>query len=371
MLFFSLENFAKWLYEQLKAHTYTQTVILVDENTKKHCLPILLKYLSEHSSKDTQTPSFPIIEIKSGEKNKTLKTCEKIWRQFTDLNLDRKALLINLGGGVLGDMGGFCAATYKRGIDFIQIPTTLLAQVDASVGGKLGIDFGNFKNQIGVFCEPKAVFIEVDFLKTLPQKQIHSGFAEIIKHCLIADKMMFEEISKQNINEISPKSQAEYFQKIISHSVNIKKNIVLEDFKEQGIRQILNFGHTIGHAIESYFFMTKPEKKWLLHGEAVAAGMFMESYISWKLGKISKENFEKIAIFLKKNYAKIELNADAYPIILENMAQDKKNTSKNINCVLLEDIGKASFGNIITENMIIEALDYYNSTYAKSIKNHP
>lgn len=367
MLFFSLKNFATWFYEQFSAHTYTQIVILVDENTKKHCLPILLKSLSEYSSKDVSKdasehisqPLFPIIEIKSGEKNKTIKTCEKIWQQLTNLNLDRKALLINLGGGVLGDMGGFCAATYKRGIDFVQIPTTLLAQVDASIGGKLGVDFGNFKNQIGVFCQPKAVFIDVEFLKTLPQKQIQSGFAEIIKHCLIADKMMFEELSKQKIKEISPKNSAQYLQRIISHSVNIKKNIVLEDFKEQGIRQLLNFGHTLGHAIESYFFLSKSAKNYLLHGEAIAAGMLLESYISWKLGKISEETFEKIAIFLRENYTTIKIDASAYPIILENVAQDKKNTSKNVNCVLLEDIGKASFGNIITENMIIEALDYY------------
>ena len=363
MLLFSLKDFATWLNEQFLAHKYTQTVILVDENTKKHCLPILLKYLSEYSPKDasndSKQPVFPIIEIKSGEKNKTLKTCEKIWKQLTDLNLDRKALLINLGGGVLGDMGGFCAATYKRGIDFIQIPTTLLAQVDASIGGKLGIDFGNFKNQIGVFCEPKAVFIDVEFLKTLPQRQIQSGFAEIIKHCLIADKAMFKELSKQKINTISPKNATQYFLKIISHSVSIKKKIVSEDFKEQGIRQILNFGHTIGHAIESYFFITQPKINFLLHGEAVAAGMLLESHISWKLGKISEKDFEEIAVFLKENYSKIKFSDDAYPIILENMAQDKKNTSKNINCVLLEGIGKASFRNIITENMIIEALDYY------------
>lgn len=325
----------------LKGKQYSAICILVDENTEKHCFPLLSSLF----------PNPNIIQIPSGEDKKTLSTCEKIWQKMTDLQLDRKALMINLGGGVIGDMGGFCAATYKRGIDFIQIPTTLLSQVDASVGGKLGIDFNSFKNHIGVFQEPKAVFIDTAFLKTLPVEELRSGFAEIIKHCLIADKAKWETIkaipfAKQN------------WQDLAAHSVRIKANVVEEDPKENGLRKILNFGHTIGHAIESYF-LEIPDKR-LLHGEAIAIGMITESFLAWKKGFISESECEEIKKFLISVYGKVEIFEFDIEKIIPLTLQDKKNENRKIQASLLEKIGKANFNIPINSNEIKEAIKYYN-----------
>ncbi|HEY8400693.1 MAG TPA: 3-dehydroquinate synthase family protein, partial [Cytophagaceae bacterium] len=256
------------LKEFLQGKQYSSVCVIADENTEKHCFPLLLPALQKYH----------LITIPSGEENKTLSTCERIWKGMTDQQLDRKAVVINLGGGVIGDMGGFCASTYKRGIDFIQIPTTLLSQVDASVGGKLGVDFFSYKNHIGVFKEPAAVFINADFLKTLDPAELRSGFAEIIKHCLIADKTKWEEISRKSLAE-------QNWEDLIAHSVEIKSKVTTADPTEQGLRKILNFGHTIGHAIESYYLTIKDKK--LLHGEAIAIGMVAESYIAEKRGFIS------------------------------------------------------------------------------------
>ncbi len=242
----------------LRANSYTKIQVIVDENTFKYCYPSIKPFLEKHN----------IIKIKSGESQKNLETCQKIWQAMTDNELDRHSIVINLGGGVIGDMGGFCASTYKRGIDFIQIPTTLLSQVDASVGGKLGIDFQGLKNHIGVFQIPNAVLIDADFLKTLSYNELRSGFAEVIKHCLIMDGKKWDEIRRKDFEE-------QELEDLIAHSVNIKQHIVEADPTEKGLRKILNFGHTLGHAIETYF-LGKP-KLHLLHGEAIAAGMICEA----------------------------------------------------------------------------------------------
>src|SRR6185437_15208573 len=188
---FLSKDISDTLSTYLKGKQYSEICVLVDENTEQNCFPLI----------SSVVPKAHIIHIKSGEELKNLTTCEQICKQMTDLHLDRKALMINLGGGVIGDMGGFCAATYKRGIDFVQIPTTLLSQVDASVGGKLGIDFYSFKNHIGIFKEPKAVFVNTNFLKTLSKAELRSGFAEVIKHCLIADKAKWDEIRQKGLDE--------------------------------------------------------------------------------------------------------------------------------------------------------------------------
>ena len=233
------DNYSIWLggnsLSKLDISGYSKVAILVDENTKRDCLPKLPQF---------ENPI--IIEIKSGEENKNINTCNFIWEQLTAQHFDRNSLLINLGGGVIGDMGGFAASTYKRGIDFIQIPTTLLAMVDASVGGKLGVDFNGLKNQIGLFNNPESVLIFPEFLETLPENQLKSGFAEVVKHALISDKNLWEELTSTTFDKLN-------WEAIILTSIQIKNNIILSDPFEKGNRKKLNFGHTFGHAVESYY----------------------------------------------------------------------------------------------------------------------
>ncbi len=333
---------------------YPKVLILVDENTALHCYPLIQKYLPTHH----------LIEIKSGEEQKNLITCEKIWQVMTELETDRKSLLLNLGGGVIGDMGGFCAATFKRGIDFIQIPTTLLSQVDASVGGKLGIDFQGFKNHIGVFELPKAVWINPDFLKTLPVRELLSGYAEIIKHCLIADPDKWLYLI-QNLDTSEKIISHRDWQEIILHSIEIKSTIVDKDPRESGLRKILNFGHTIGHAIESYF-LNIPDKK-LLHGEAIAIGLFCEAYLSYKKNKLPLNELESIISYLSKIYIKINLqNTDISEIIYLTL-QDKKNQNNTIQTILLEAIGEPVYDQIINFEEIEAAIQYYQQFITNKI----
>jgi len=328
------------LEEYLQAHSYSKVAVIVDENSYEHCLPIVKPLLAEAT----------IIQIQSGEENKTLTTCEYIWNALTEAQFDRKGLVINLGGGVIGDMGGFCASTYKRGIDFIQIPTTLLSQVDASVGGKLGIDFHSFKNHIGLFREPNAVLIDSVFLKTLPQNEIRSGFAEIIKHCLIADGDEWQNIKSAAYQEIN-------WSERVPHSVGIKAQVVAEDPEEKGWRKVLNFGHTIGHGIESHY-LTIPGKK-LLHGEAIAIGMITEAYISLQRGYLSEEDLNEISQYILSVYGKVTLEDGLIDAVLPTILQDKKNEGKTINCTLLESIGKGIVNIPITKEEIADSLAYY------------
>jgi len=327
---------------------YSTVCVLVDENTKKHCLPLIADLFATEN----------IIEIKSGEKEKTLNTCSAIWTQMTELSLDRKALLVNLGGGVIGDMGGFCASTYKRGIDFIQIPTTLLSQVDASVGGKLGIDFTDahenvFKNHIGVFNVPVAVIIDPTFLKTLDAKELRSGYAEIIKHCLIADKSKWNEIKTT-----TDLSKLDWLT-LAKHSVSIKEKITIEDPLERGLRKILNFGHTVGHAIESHFLFI-PHKR-LLHGEAIAAGMICESWLSVQKGFITTEEHKEIENYILSVYGKTSILHTEIDLIVPLTIQDKKNENGAIQFSLLEKVGTANFNISLTKEEITASLHYYAS----------
>ncbi len=258
-------------------------------------------------------------------------------------------MIINLGGGVTGDMGGFCASTYKRGIRFINIPTTLLSQVDASVGGKLGIDFNGFKNHIGVFNEPEAVLISDQFLKTLPQTELRSGYAEVIKHGLISDEnyfrsLLFEDWEQQD------------WEKIIKKSVSIKKEVVLQDPKESGLRKILNFGHTIGHALESHYL---DSKKHLLHGEAIAIGMICEAYLSHQKTNLPQEHLSEISDSLLRIYGKLEIDENEIPEIIRLCSQDKKNEGTVLNFSLLAKIGSCGFNIPVSTAEIRAAIDYY------------
>lgn len=332
-------SIAVLLPEYLKDKENSQIIVLADNHTKKYCYPLIKGLL----------PSHKLITIKSGEENKTLETCSQIWQAMTNEKLDRHALMINLGGGVIGDMGGFCAATYKRGIDFIQIPTTLLSQVDASVGGKLGIDFNGFKNHIGVFQLPNSVLIDPDFLKTLPFTELRSGFAEIIKHCLIQDGEKWKEISKIDLED-------QNLPELIAHSVAIKQNVVAQDPTEKGLRKILNFGHTLGHAIETYFLET-PNK--LLHGEAIAAGMISESYMAWKLGMIDENTLNSIEEYLFSIYGKCSLSKEDIPAIVALTLQDKKNKGKAVRFSLITSAGTCRYDIICNSKQMTESLRYY------------
>jgi 3-dehydroquinate synthase len=336
------ENVSSDLAKLLSEISYSQLFLLVDQNTATHCLPKI---------KSIIPPETHLMTIQPGEKNKTLQTCSEIWASMTDAQLDRKALFLNLGGGVVGDMGGFCASIYKRGIRFINLPTTLLSQVDASVGGKLGVDFNGLKNHLGVFNQPETILIAPEFLKTLPQKELRSGYAEIIKHGLIRDKAYFESLSFNSWPDSN-------WKKLILQSVEIKKSVVEEDPKEAGLRKILNFGHTIGHAIET-FYLDGP--KHLLHGEAIAAGMICEAYLSRKKLSLSQTELEKIQSAFLQVFGKILISAEDTSPILDYCLQDKKNEASTLLFSLLNSIGDCTFNIPITREEILESIQYYQS----------
>ena len=302
---------------------YSKVAILVDENTKRDCL-----------NKLSKADNSIIIEIKSGEKNKNISTCNFIWQELTNHNFDRNSLLINLGGGVIGDMGGFCASTYKRGIDFIQIPTTLLAMTDASIGGKLGIDFLGLKNQIGLFINPKSVLIYPDFLETLPLDQLKSGFVEVLKHALISDKNLWNKILNTPFEELN-------WNNLISLSVEIKNKIILSDSREKGERKKLNFGHTFGHAIESFYLQKDTP---ILHGQAIALGILIEA----KMSNLSELEKVEITAFILSNF-RLPHNPTKNQL-LKFMRNDKKNLDEKINFTLLDGIGNCSLDNLFSED---------------------
>ena len=290
-----------------------------------------------------------ILEIQSGEENKHIQTCLQIWEDLSNLDGDRKSLLINLGGGVLTDMGGFVASTFKRGIDFINIPTTLLAMVDASIGGKTGVDLGSLKNQIGVINQPQMVLIFPEFLTTLDPRQIKSGYAEMLKHGLIKDKDYWGDLTKKsNFTDAS----------CIQRSIAIKNDVVLQDPTEQGLRKILNFGHTLGHAIESYC-LENHDRKTLLHGEAIAIGMILEGYLSHELRGLSKLSLDEIKKSFLRFFDKVDFTEDDIDSILQLLKYDKKNSHGNVNFVLLQAIGEAVIDIEVPEELFQKAFAYY------------
>ena len=323
----------------------TQLLILVDENTHEFCLPILLGNL------ETEIP-FEIIEIEAGEEMKTLETAAQLWEILTEFKTDRKALMINLGGGVITDMGGFVASTYKRGIKFINIPTTLLGMCDASIGGKTGIDHQFLKNIIGTFAEPEEIFVYPDFLKTLPFAQLCSGFAEMLKHGLIADKKHWQDL--KNLPELQPENIFPF----IETSMKIKENVVLEDFREENIRKTLNFGHTIGHALESLFLKNSTP---ILHGEAVALGMICETQLSFLQNLLSAEETEEIIAGILKFFPTISIAQFNDNEIVDLMKNDKKNAAGSIKFSLLTSIGKSTFDVSVLPEKIIQALNFYKN----------
>ena len=339
---YTQESASKTLADLLLKGNYSQIAVLTDENTNEHCLPKI---------KGVLPASSVFIQVKSGEENKNISSCTHIWEALTEAGFDRKGLLINLGGGVLTDMGGFCAATYKRGIRFINIPTTLLSQVDASVGGKLGIDFMSYKNHIGLFQDAEAVLIDPDFLETLSFRELRSGYAEVVKHALIADKGHWQSLLQKDW-------QQQNWRNIIVHSVAIKHEITTADPTEKGLRKVLNYGHTIGHAIESYFLEQTDQK--LLHGEAIAIGMICESYLSQLKSGLAEDAVKEICHYIASVWPTEEIPAETFNTITSLALQDKKNEQGIINCTLLAGLGEAVINIPISRQDIQDSMLWYN-----------
>ena len=331
------------LDETIGSNQYTSIFVLTDSNTKRHCLPLFDNHFQH---------AYTLLTMEAGETNKHLATCEDLWASLSEQGADRTSLLINLGGGVVTDLGGFVACTYKRGIDFINIPTSLLAMVDASVGGKTGVDFQGLKNQIGIIKEPAFVVIDDVFLQTLPQDERRSGYAEMLKHGLIADADYFSLLSSKSI-DISDQMNEH-----ILHSVSIKSQVVTEDPFEQGLRKILNYGHTLGHAIETHF-LEHPTKKRLLHGEAIAIGMIMEAELSCRTTNLTVEHRDQIKTVFSSIYAPVSFAESDVIAIKGLLKHDKKNQSDQVRFVLLQAIGKPVIDCLVTEEDINAAFQFY------------
>lgn len=340
-------HFNEIAYKALNFHLgqsgYSKVFILTDENTHKYCLPNFTSAITVACECET-------IEIEAGEIHKNIQTCTRVWEVLSELNADRKSLMVNLGGGVVTDLGGFVASTFKRGIDFVNVPTSLLSMVDASVGGKTGVDLGSIKNQIGVINQPKMVLILPDFLKTLDERQLQSGYAEMLKHGLIQNRDYW--------NEIKKKKGFDAMDQAIYTSVQIKNKVVLQDPTEQNIRKSLNFGHTLGHAIES-FFLESDAHELLLHGEAIAVGMVLEAYLSHKLTGLSISDLDDIKENFLARYDKVDFDGIDLGQLLNLLKFDKKNSYGNINFVLLEDIGTTVIDVQVPDQLLLEAFAYY------------
>ena len=333
-------NIQNSLSEVLQARKYSKVVVLTDVNTREHCLPLIHDALPSDAI---------LITVPAGEHHKTLETCATIWTAMTEAVLDRQTLFINLGGGVIGDMGGFCASVYKRGVSFLTIPTTLLSQVDASVGGKLGIDFMGFKNHLGVFQLPEKVLIAPEFLATLPKRELRSGYAEVIKHGLIRDVTFFRALPTLGWEQ-------QDWTRVIRHSVGIKKAVVEVDPKEAGLRKILNFGHSIGHAVESFYLHSSQP---LLHGEAIAVGMIAEGFLSFEKIGLSFEELNELSSKILQLFGKVSLDMNDLDSLLDLCAQDKKNEGSTQLFSLLPSLGDCQYNIPVTRKEIEHALRYY------------
>lgn len=343
-VFFGTDYYAR-LSQFIGEKKYSKMVLLVDENTAKYCLNTVLQWLAIDVS-------FEIIEIEAGEENKTIETCNAVWETLVEMNIDRKALLINVGGGMVCDLGGFVAATYKRGIDFVNIPTSLLAMVDASVGTKTGVNLGGLKNMVGSFSQPQMVLIDAAFLETLPGNQMRSGLAEMYKHGLIADASYWNQL--KNLSELT----TEDLLLLIYHSVSIKNEIVLQDPFEKNVRKLLNFGHTLGHVIETYSHSGKGIAP-LLHGEAIAVGMILEAFISYKKNLLTKKIYTEIKETLTLMFESVVFTKNDIEICCNLLIHDKKNENGNIQFTLLNEIGSGVINETVETGMIYDAFNDY------------
>ena len=337
------ENLTEALATAIAECEHDRTFILVDETTERCCLPIV-------SGLDCVRGA-QIIVIGATDSHKTLESLSHVWEALGEGGATRHSLLINIGGGMVTDLGGFAASTFKRGINYINIPTTLLSMVDASVGGKTGINFRGLKNEIGVFSNASTVILDTTFLKTLDAENICSGYAEMLKHGLISNEKMWAEL----INFDLALPDLQQLQTMVADSVAVKQRIVTEDPLEQGIRKALNLGHTVGHAFESFALKHSP----ILHGYAVAYGLISELYLSTVKTGFPSDKMHQTVSFIKEHYGKMAITCDDYPTLLELMTHDKKNVAGTINFTLLGGIGDIRINQTATKEDIYEALDFY------------
>lgn len=321
----------------------SRTLVVADSNTAIHCRARLEAVLGP----------VEILGLPAGEQFKSLDACQAIWHRLTEEHYDRQSCLLNLGGGLIGDVGGFAAACYKRGIGFVQLPTSLLAMVDASVGGKTGVNFMGYKNQVGSFQDPWAVLVDPTFLQSLPPRELRAGYAEVLKHCLIADGARWQMLAAL------PGLPTDW-EPVIADSIATKAEVVTSDPLERGRRAILNFGHTIGHAVESWSL--KHDADPLLHGEAVAVGMVCEAYLSTRAGLLSETALAEISQTLHRVFGHFPQPEARHAALVALCRQDKKNQGDDIRCALLDGIGRCIHGQNVPAAQLADSLAYYNSS---------
>jgi len=337
------EHLESALAEAIQECRPDRLLVLTDETTRQLCWPVVSSY---DCLCDAQ-----FITIKAGDDHKTLDSLSHVWQELQHLGATRHSLLINLGGGMVTDLGGFAGSTFKRGLHIINIPTTLLAMVDASVGGKTGINFGGLKNEVGVFRNASAVILDTTFLRTLDQENILSGYAEMLKHGLIEAPSCLSSLLSFDIEHPDLKELG----RMVAESVQVKQRIVLEDPLEQGLRKALNLGHTVGHAFESLALQRVP----VLHGYAVAWGLVCELYLSVVKCGFPTDRMRQVVRFIFDHYGRMPITCDDYPTLLELMTHDKKNVAGQINFTLLSDVGKLMLNQTATTAEIEETLDFY------------
>ena len=337
-------NLERDLVNAISECEHDRIFVLTDETTQQLCWPKIKNFKALRNST-------PII-IKATDTHKNLDTLSQVWQALSNGGATRHSLMINLGGGMVTDLGGFAASTFKRGIDFINIPTTLLAMVDASVGGKTGINFGGLKNEIGVFSDSRFVIINTQFLDTLDHDNICSGYAEMLKHGLISDERTWAELVTFDLDT----PDLNQLQRMVADSIKVKERIVETDPHEHGIRKALNLGHTMGHAFES-FAMRRGTP--ILHGHAVAYGLISELYMSARKTAFPTDRMHQTVRFIRENYGTFNITCDDYPTLIELMRHDKKNTAGIINFTLLGNVGDIRINQTANEEEIKEALDFF------------
>lgn len=337
------DNLGAALTEAIGECAPDRVFVLADETTARLCLPL--------AAGCRQAADAPLITIKPTDTNKTLDSLAHVWAELGRLGATRHSLLVNIGGGMVTDLGGFAASTFKRGISYINIPTTLLAMVDASVGGKTGINFNGLKNEIGVFNNARCVILDTDFLRTMDTENLLSGYAEMLKHGLINNEKMWAELLSFDIEH----PDLARLRRMVAESVEVKERIVLEDPTEKAMRKALNLGHTAGHAFESLALGRRP----VLHGYAVAYGLVCELFLSAVKAGFPTDKMRQTVAFINGHYGKMDITCDDYPTLLELMTHDKKNMAGAINFTLLGGIGDIRINQTATKAEIYEALDFY------------
>ena len=342
------EDLKKELQDFLSSLKFDKLFILTDTNTKEKCYPLVKDVLAFIDAS--------VLVTEADDTHKGIDYLCRIWSNLSNNGASRNSLLVNLGGGMITDMGGFAGATFKRGIRTINIPTTLMASVDAAVGGKTGINFNGLKNEIGSFYPPLCVFIDCQFLRTLDRDNILSGYAEMIKHGLISSMANYTSVMLYDIDTMN----FSYLNTLVGESVAVKQRIVAEDPKEHGIRKALNFGHTIGHAYESLSFL---QNRPILHGHAVAAGIVSELFLSHKLCGFPMEKVRQVVYYIKEYYPPFYFGCKDYDMLHEFMTHDKKNEGGIINFTLLGNVGDVRINQSVTKDTILEALDFYRESF--------